>query len=305
MSDIIQLIFSESNSESIEDIKSILSKNIDIKILDAFYKTYFNKNKIISIFSPKGGVGKSMLAANLAIAIKKITKEKVALLDLDMQFGDISLFMNSYSERTLHDLIYNIDYVDSQQLEEYLTEHESGVKMLAAPHEYQYEKKVTKDIIEKVLCLFESYNFVLIDTSSVLNEMNLSVLENSNHILLITTLELTSIKNTMTMLNIMNKNDFLKNKIDFILNRYEKSSGITIDDLKNIIGDRKLHIIPEDKNCVIHSINSGKPITMDIKKADIYKSIMKIGESIVKSDIRGILERWKEFDERDKKAAMF
>lgn len=265
-----------------------------------------NKPKIISIFSTKGGVGKSTLAANLAIALEKTTRENVALVDLDLQFGDISLMMNIYPERTINHLMSDIPNLDNDMLEEYLIEHPSGVKVLTAPHSPEYADFISGPAAEKILHMFkENYKYIIVDMAPAFNDINLAVLDMSEKILLLTTLELPTIKNIMIGLGVMETLKYDDKKIDIVLNRYERDTGVSIGDLEKIVGNKKLHIIPEDRNTVIQSVNSGKPFVLGKKNANITKSILAISESIAKKKAiqsKGILGRWRKAHVVDEKA---
>lgn len=303
MPEIIRVLIADDDQESLENIKNILPKESKIEVVqstsDAVMKT-IDRSKIISFFSPKGGVGKSMLAVNAAIALNQITKEKVAVIDFDLQFGDVALFLNICSEINMHHLIYDLENGAKASIEKYLTAHSSGVKVLPAPYNEDDIEAISAEQVKKILSLFFDYQYIIVDMSSAMNSMNLALLEASHKIFLVTTLELTAIKNTMMMLNSKKASLYSNKKIDVILNRHEGNHGISLEELENIIDKRNLFIVPENKSCVLQSVNSGQPFILNRKKLNIHKSLIEIAQTI-SNPLQNEIERWKKSNDVNKK----
>jgi Flp pilus assembly protein, ATPase CpaE len=240
------------------------------------------KPRIITVFSTKGGVGKTMLSTNLAIAIAKKTGEKVVLLDFDFEFGDVPIVLNIYPERTIAGLIEEKGDISPELIEEYLIEHPSGIKVLSAPLSPELAESIKPENVEKVLkSLSKNYKYIVIDTSPTFQDVNLTTFDMSDRILFITTLDLSTIKNVKSGLLILKSLKFDDSKVDIILNRFNRRIGISLSDLERTIGKSILHTIPEDNNAVVDSVNSGNPIVMDENGSGIARSIREIAGIVI------------------------
>lgn len=244
-----------------------------------------SKPKIISVFSTKGGVGKTTISTNLAVAIAEKTREKVALIDLDLQFGDVAIMMNLYPERTILEVISDPQNIDIDTLDEYLLEHPSGIKVLPAPTSPEYSEYITSLYIQKIIkLLHEEYKYIVVDMAPSFEETNLTALDMSDNILFVTTLDLTTIKNVKVGLRIMDTLKYDDNKISLVLNRYHRKFGISPEELEKATDKKILQIIPEDSSTVIKSTNSGKPFVVDNSRSSISKSIMAISDYIISGE---------------------
>lgn len=238
--------------------------------------------KIITIFGTKGGVGKSTISTNVAAALAKKTNEKVVLLDLDLQFGDVSVMMNLYPKRTIADLMKEIQSVDSELLEDYLVEHPSGLKVLAAPTSPEHAEYITSSNIEKIIKTFlENYKYIVIDLAPTFESVNLTVLDMSDKVFFVTTLDLPTIKNAKIGLRIMKSLEYDEDKLKLIINKNHRKYGISIADLEKIIKKKFSYIIPEDNVAVLKSVNKGRPFVLEQSHKPVARSIMEITDSIL------------------------
>lgn len=239
------------------------------------------KSEVITIFSGKGGVGKTTVTVNLAVALASLTGEKVAILDLDLQFGDVSLIMDLHNNLTIADLIPQIGTIDSDELENYLLTHKSGVKILAAPQKPEEAKLIKRTHIAKIIKLLqENYRYVLIDTEPAFHENNLVAFDFSDKILVISLLELATIKNIHQSLNIIGKLGNLREKVYLILNRCDAKFGLDIKDVEKTLDlPIKVHI-PSDGNVTVRAFNSGKPFVISNPTAPITISIHELAKLI-------------------------
>lgn len=244
------------------------------------------KPKIITVFGTKGGVGKSTIATNVAAALANKTNEKVVLLDLDLQFGDISVMMNLYPKRTIADLMKEIQSMDSELLEDYLVEHPSGLKVLAAPTSPEHAEYITSSNIKKILNTFlESYKYIVIDLAPTFESINLTVLDMSDKVFFVTTLDLPTIKNAKVGLHIMKSLEYDEDKLNLIINKNHRKYGISIADLEKVIKKKISYIIPEDNAVVLKSVNKGRPFVLEQGHRTVARSIMKISDFILGNEI--------------------
>jgi pilus assembly protein CpaE len=240
------------------------------------------KSKVITVFSTKGGVGKTTIASNLAVCMARTTKKKIALIDLDLQFGDIAIMLNVSVKNTISDLIKEVGQLDSSLMEEYLVTHFSGVKVLPAPIKPEYAEYITGNHVEKIInILRENYNYIIIDTSANFHETVLTSLDMSDRILLVSTLDLPTIKNVKAGLDVMETLHYPKEKIKIVLNKASEQYGIKYKDFESTLRYPISSYIPEDSQTVITSANKGFPFVMTRTETKVAKAIMDIGSGMI------------------------
>ena len=240
------------------------------------------KSKVITVFSTKGGVGKTTIASNLAVSIARSTKKKVALVDLDLQFGDIAIMLNVSVKNTISDLIKEISQLDTELIDEYMVSHFSGVKVLPAPIKPEYAEFITSLHTEKIInTLKETYHYIVIDTSASFHETVLTSLDMSDRILLVSTLDLPTIKNIKSGLDVMESLHYSRDRISIILNKASEQYGIKYKDFENTLKHPIWSFIPEDSQTVITSANKGFPFVMTRTETKVAKAVTSIANDIV------------------------
>ncbi|MCX7745538.1 MAG: response regulator [Clostridia bacterium] len=241
------------------------------------------KSKIITVFSTKGGVGKTTISSNLAVAIARATKKRVALVDLDLQFGDTAIMLNVSVKNTISDLIKEISQLDGDLMEDYLVTHFSGVRVLPAPIKPEYAEYITASHVEKIIkTLKESYHYIIIDTSASFHETVLTSLDMSDRILFVSTLDLPTIKNIKSGLDIMESLHYPKEKINIVLNKASEQFGIKYKDFENTLKHPIWSFVPEDSQTVITSANKGFPFVMTRTETKVAKAIINIANEVIK-----------------------
>lgn len=241
------------------------------------------RSKVITVFSTKGGVGKTTVASNLAVSIARSTKKKVALVDLDLQFGDIAIMLNVSVKNTISDLVKEFSQMDKSLMEEYLVTHFSGVKVLPAPVKPEYAEYITGAHVERIInTLRESYHYIIVDSSANFHESVLTSLDMSDRILLISTLDLPTIKNIKAGLDVMETLRYSHDKIHVVLNKASEQYGIKYKDFENTLRKNIWSYIPEDSQTVVTSANKGFPFVMTRAETKVAKAVMDIGNMLIK-----------------------
>lgn len=247
------------------------------------YEPAKSQGEIIAIYSPQGGAGKSMLSANLAVAMAKAAGEggkapRIALVDLNLQFGDIDLMLNLSPNNTIAGLAQKgHGGIDAELLEQYLTVHtESGLRILVAPSTPQYAESITVYTVEQVVeTLRENYDFIIVDTPSQLQDTTLAVLDAAKTILLLTSLDLLALHKTRTALEML-RQLYAPEKIQLVLNRANSDVGISLADVESVLGVPMRAQIPSDGKIVVTSINEGKPFVLYNTQTVIAKQINRL-----------------------------
>ena len=221
------------------------------------------QGKVICIFSGKGGAGKTTLAVNLAVALAGRPLTKVALVDADIQFGDVSLALNVPARSTLADVVAEKENLDDEVLSPYMAIYSDQLHILAAPARPEQAESITGKLVGAVLKqLRQSYDLVLVDTASAFNEATIAALDAADSVLLVAGLELPAVKNTKLALEIMQSLGHDDEKIMLVLNRATPEGGIEAGEVETTLKRRFVAAIPTDARTVASSINQGLPLVL-------------------------------------------
>lgn len=250
-----------------------------------------SRRKVITLFSTKGGSGGSLLSVNLAVMLAKILQpggEKVALIDLDLQFGDCAVMLNLTPTKTIAGLVKEISEqgkLEESLLESYLIKHnDTGLKLLAAPLKPEQAELVNGAHIEEIInVLKSSYNFIIIDSPKHLNDSLLAALNLSDLILFVFTLDLPAVKNARLGLDIIDSLGF-KDKVSLVINRTETRMGITPSEVEEALNYPILGQIPSDGRKIIPSINEGTPFVLGYEKEKVTQRVEELARKIIGED---------------------
>lgn len=237
--------------------------------------------KVIVIYSPKGGTGRTTIAVNLAIALQS-DGDQVALVDGNLQFGDVAVFLNEQGKNTVLDLAPRVDELDPDVVHEVMVTHRgSGVDILASPPKPELAEKVTGDQFSKLLnYLRRIYSYIIVDTASQLTDAVQGALDVSDLIILVTTQDIPSIKNCNLFLSLTDATGIKRDHILFVMNRYDKRVSITPDRVSEILHEPISVVIPFDEKIVSYSVNRGIPFIRDNKTQPVGKSIVQLAEAL-------------------------
>lgn len=236
---------------------------------------------IISIFGAKDGIGKTTLASNLSIKIAESGK-KVALIDLDLQFGDVPIFLDIDPKDTIVELVQEVFTIDN--IINDMTIHPSGVHVLSAPKSPEYADLVSADNIQSLLDLMRVYyDYVIIDTSSSFAEVTVKALENSSMILFVSSLDTTLLRNSKLTLSLL-KSLQQADKIKLIINKVTELSSISINQIQSSLGYPIWATLPNDYKVAITAINRGVPFITSNPTCKLSASIALIADLILQGE---------------------
>lgn len=233
--------------------------------------------KIIMVYSPKGGTGATTVAVNLAVALQS-DEQPVVLVDGNMQFGDVAVFLNEQVRNSVLDLTSRADELDAEFVEEVLIKHaNSGVNILAAPPRPEFAENVIAEQFTKVLeYLRNFFAYIVIDASSTLTDTVIAAMDVSDIIVLLTVQDIPAIKNARLYLDLAQIMELDRQKILFAMNRFDKKIGITPEKVGESFKHPVIGVIPYDER-VVSSVNRGVPFMMDDRSRPISKSILDLG----------------------------
>lgn len=242
----------------------------------------FQQGKIVVVYSPKGGSGTSMVAINLALAFQT-SGARTLIVDGSLQFGDVAVLVNEQGKNNLVDLTKRVEELDPDVVEEVITKHTaSGLHLLACPPRPELADGVTGEQFGKMLQYLQKlYQYIIVDTTSYLTEPVQAALEFSDHIILITTQDIPSIKSCNLFLSLATATG-IRNRILFIMNRFDKRLKITPEKVGESLHQPVAAAIPFDEKIIPNSINRGVPFVLENRTFPVSKSIFALVELIQK-----------------------
>jgi pilus assembly protein CpaE len=270
------VIFLSSPLNKIKEDINLAIENSGNKLFRQLLKPKKNA-RVISVCSTKGGIGKTTIAVNLAASFgKKLIT--VAIIDLNLQFGDVAMFLDLKPKQTIYDWVK--EDKEGKQIENYLTTFKDGISILAAPQRPEFAEVITGDDVRKALNnLKQLFDVVIIDASSYMNEIGLVALENSDDILLLTYLDLPTLKNSKILLDTLISLR-LEERVRIVLNRQSKVLGITTSTVEKVVGKRIFSALPVMDKAMLSAVNEGKPLSYSHPRSQVAKRIFQMAEKL-------------------------
>jgi pilus assembly protein CpaE len=241
--------------------------------------------KVVTVFSSKGGCGKTFLSTNLAVALSRGGAE-VALVDLDLHFGDVAIMLHLFPTHTIYDATQNPG-LDAMTLKSFLTRHDSGVWTLVAPTEPTIADTIHPGAIGTILKLLRSaFDYVVIDTPPAFSEPVLAAFDESDWLVMLATLDVPSIKNLRLTLQTMELLHFPKNRIRVVVNRADSKVGLRMPDVEKLLSAPVDTTIPSSRSVPL-SVNKGSPIMLEEPKGPVAESIRRVAAQLVEREQKG------------------
>ena len=237
---------------------------------------------VVAVFSPKGGVGRTTVSVNLAVAAAQDGK-RVALVDASFQFGDVGVLLNlNPRNRSIADLASELQAGEQyDSLESFLVAHSSGVRVLLAPPSPEQAELIGPPAVRQVLGTLRNENdLVVVDCPSSFNETTLAVLDEADLILTLLTLEITSVKNMRLFLEVCEQLGYGPEKIRLVLNRADSTLGIRVADVEHSIGRKVDHTIVSDGRSVVYALNRGVPFFLSNREAQVSQDIQRLAAAV-------------------------
>jgi pilus assembly protein CpaE len=237
--------------------------------------------KLIMVYSPKGGTGCTTIAVNLAMALHN-EETRAVIVDANLQFGDVALFLNEQGKNTVLDLASRAEELDPEIVEEVMIKHAaSGIHVLASPSRPEHGEQVNAEQFSKLLrYLRQLYGYVVVDTSTYLNDVVLGVLDLADSIVLVTTQDIPSIKNDRLFLDLMLNLSVPLDKVAFVMNKFDKRIAITAEKVGENLKQEVMAVIPLDERTVIPAVNRGVPFMLDNKTQPAARGIYTLAEAL-------------------------
>jgi len=238
--------------------------------------------QILAVYGPKGGVGRTFIAVNLAVALSQVSQKRVVLIDGNPQFGDVGLTLTVHSHLCILDLLRAGD-PDEGLVDTVLASHPSGIRVLLAPLSIESNEVVEAAPLQKILFkLQKMFDFVIVDAWPSLDECTQAILDIADKIVLVTTPEMSAIRKARLFLEQARSSGHMPGTPLLVLNRYDGKGGIPTRDIERILQHRAVAKIPDDAGLVVYSLNQGVPLVISHPRSTVARSLLKLAERIVK-----------------------
>jgi pilus assembly protein CpaE len=238
------------------------------------------RGQLVTVFSPKGGVGKTTLAVNLAVALSDGGARSVCLVDLDLAFGDVAITLQLFPARTLADAVPLESGLDWAVLEPLLTQYRPGLMALVAPVQPDAKDTISPSLVGHILrILKEEFDHVVVDTAPAFDEYVLQAVDETDEMLLVTTLDVPTLKNVKVAVETLDLLNFPTPKRHLVLNRADDKVGLTQEKVESTLGMLVASAVPTSSQ-VAHATNSGEPIVHAVPKHQVSVAIRKLATKL-------------------------
>lgn len=238
------------------------------------------RGSIIVVYSPKGGVGCTTIATNLSVALATRSKQPIALIDLDLQFGDVGVSLDLRSANSVIDLVTHEDEIDAAFIDDVFVKHESGVRALVSPDQVGSAETANPErIVRAIEALRDHFAFVVCDLWSSLDDLTLGMLRSADHIMLVTTPEVPALKNIRRVIGATTL--LSDERTQIILNRHPGKVGVGIADVERNLGRRVVATIPSEGIGVTDAINQGISMFDSRARVRASRSYLRLAESFL------------------------
>jgi pilus assembly protein CpaE len=239
--------------------------------------------KLLVFFSAKGGSGTTAVATNLAIHLHQLTQKRTLLADLDLELGEIALFLGVQPRFNFVDLVHNFHRLDAELLASYIERHDSGVHLLSAPFHPEKVEAVSGEQIRQILkFLKQNYDYVVVDTPRSFSPAAMAAFEQADAIYIVTAVDLPSLRNIKRSLPLLERitGGQLKERVRLVVNRYHRDNVISVDEVHRTLGLEVHWKLSNDYEAVIHSINAGEPLMLGSRNSAFRTDLRALGADI-------------------------
>ncbi len=264
-------------------------KNIYLRYVEPEQKP--NKCKMITVFSNKGGIGKTSIACNLAFELAKITKENVALIDLNFQLGDITTFMNLSPNFDISYMLNNSNTLNKDFLLSTMEKYKNtSLYVLADPPYFKQAEGISKKQISNLIkALKETFSYIVVDTDANFDDKTITALDYSDLVFLVTIVNLPALRNCQRCLDLFEKLGYPDEKIQVLINRYMENDEISVDDVVKLLKKQIYWKIPNNYFALMASINKGvllSELNSSSNVAQSYRDLaMHVSDSVFRNNL--------------------
>ena len=240
--------------------------------------------RVVAVFGPKGGVGRTTLAVNLAVAAATELGQRTCLVDASFQFGDVGVLLNlNPKNKSIADLLPELEGGgEVESIDTFVISHSAGIRVLLAPPSPEMAELITPASAKRMIeALRMTHDLVVVDCMSSFNDTTLAILDLADTVLTMLSLEITSIKNIRLFLEVADQLGYDADKVRLVLNRADSSLGIRVADVEHSIGRRVDHTIVSDGRSVVYALNRGVPFFLSNWEAQVSQDVLRLASAVV------------------------
>jgi pilus assembly protein CpaE len=239
--------------------------------------------RVVAVFGPKGGVGRTTLAVNLAVAAATELGQRTCLVDASFQFGDVGVLLNlNPKNKSIAELVPELQQGEPESLDTFVINHSAGIRVLLAPPSPEMAELITPEIAKRMIeALRHDHDLIVVDCMSSFNDTTLAILDLADTVLTMLSLEITSIKNIRLFLEVADQLGYSSDKVRLVLNRADSSLGIRVADVEHSIGRRVDHTIVSDGRSVVYALNRGVPFFLSNREAQVSQDVLRLASAVV------------------------
>ncbi|MDQ1729392.1 MAG: pilus assembly protein CpaE [Pyrinomonadaceae bacterium] len=265
---------------SAEELKTVLDRVAEF--CAGQVETPKKKGRMVAVFSSKGGCGTSFLATNLAAA----TNARAVLVDLNLQAGDLPLFLGVDPKYSFADMAEHRTRLDDALIKSFVTPYSSNLSLLAAPREADSADEIEPEHVFEVLQrMRETYDYVVLDPQHTFDSITLAALDQSDEIVLVLTLDIPAIRSTQRALEIFDRLGYPRKKIRIVVNRWSKQIDLDLRQVEKFLGEPVIGFVPSDYQTAVTSINLGQPLVLSDPNCKIALEIKRVARTIATGDV--------------------
>ncbi len=243
------------------------------------------RGQLLTFFSSKGGVGKTFCSVNLAVLLAWKSEKKVALVDLDMDYGSAALILNIDTQHSLVDLVKNYDQPDAYMLENYLEHHCSGLRVLPGGSPSRDKVKLNRNHVAYILSeLLMTHDYVVIDMPTRITGFLTPAIDLADLLFAITTPDISGVRNIRLFLKMLSGVGYPRTKIRVLLNREDSKTGISPANVEHVLKEKLYAIIPADYRLATLSLNRGSPIVQLYQRSKVARAFGKLALKLVEKE---------------------
>ncbi len=240
-------------------------------------------NTTIALFSIKGGLGVTTMAVNLAIGLSEVTGNEPALVDLDLQVGDVASLLDVKPQFSILDACNDDGSIDNSRLQSCMIHHDCGVFILAEPGDPHAALRIGASHIKQILHQLKSmYPFIVVDTPHTFDARTLATFEIADSIVVVVVPNISSIRAAKKSLNAFKDLGYSSEKVKVVVNRVSRKDRVKVDELEEVLEHPVFWSVPNNYKAVVETINSGKPLVGSKRLSDVGKSILQLAQELIR-----------------------
>jgi pilus assembly protein CpaE len=279
---LVQPIAQTNLLNTLNRVTTLINRTQTAQLTSAEPDTPLGTRGTFTIFSPKGGVGCSSVAANLGLALFEKLEEEVLLIDGKLLFGHLDIMLNLRTQNSIADLVAHVGALDEGLIRDVVAEHVSGLKVLTSPTTVSAGQGVRPDDLFNIISAIQPlYNNIVVDAGNFLNENTVTYMDASNKIILVISPDITSLRDASQFFDISRSLAYPNDKILVVVNRFDKRDGLSLNDIEKSLQVKVFGTIPWERKDSLQSVNRGIPAVLHRHNSNLGRAYSKLAADLI------------------------